>query len=403
MSKTGVALFVYNRPYHTKKVLEGLKKNNIKKLYIFADGLKKEEHRKDFDELRSLIDSIDWCETEIIKQSENKGLANSITYGINYVLERHERVISLEDDCVPTPNYLDYMEQCFDKYEDNEKVMSVAGYSWPVDIPENYDSDIYFVYRLSSWGWGTWRRAWKYFKRDRGLYEKIKNSYDLYMKVNRAGRDLFPMLETEVKKGLDSWAVYWAVNIAINDGVCINPVVSKINNVGFDSSGIHMDDSDRMFEPKQIDFSNKKDFLLSEDISMDSNINYQLEQLLFYTVSGKEGLKRYRSYYEILNKWVSNLNSNKKIIDYLNSNNVKSVAIYGMGELGKNLFNELKNENIDLICIDRKSIEKVQEHKVDIIIVTPVYDFGTIKKSICNLKIKSKVVSLSDIFFKTSY
>ena len=76
--KTGIALFVYNRPKHTKKVLEGLRKNRIDKLYIFADGLKKEEHKKDVDEVRALIDNIDWCETEIIKSETNKGLANSI-------------------------------------------------------------------------------------------------------------------------------------------------------------------------------------------------------------------------------------------------------------------------------------------------------------------------------------
>ena len=51
--KTGIALFVYNRPEHTKRVLEGLKKNNINKFYIFADGPKTELHIPAVKEVRS--------------------------------------------------------------------------------------------------------------------------------------------------------------------------------------------------------------------------------------------------------------------------------------------------------------------------------------------------------------
>ena len=34
----GLALFVYTRPEHTKKVLESVKRNGFEKIYIFQDG-----------------------------------------------------------------------------------------------------------------------------------------------------------------------------------------------------------------------------------------------------------------------------------------------------------------------------------------------------------------------------
>lgn len=245
MSIVPIALFVYNRPEHTREVLKGLQKNNISKLYIFSDAIKDEKDEDSVGKVRNLIDSIDWCETEITKSEKNKGLANSIVHGVNYVLKRYTRIIVLEDDCIPSDDFIAFMEKCFDKYENNEKVMNVTGYSLPIKIPDNYSYDIYFSYRSSSWGWGTWRRAWKYFDKNILILEEIKKSSNLRKKINRAGEDLIPMLKNQVDGKLDSWAVFWAINIIKNDGVCANPVKSKIRNIGNDGTGIHCGSSNR--------------------------------------------------------------------------------------------------------------------------------------------------------------
>ena len=136
---TGIALFVYNRPEHTLEVLKGLRENNISKLYIFSDGNKNGKDKKPVEDVRNLIDSIDWCDTEVIKHDENKGLADSIADGVNHVFKKNKRVIVLEDDCVPGEDYIAFMEKCLDKYENNERVMNVTGYSLPIAIPEDYE------------------------------------------------------------------------------------------------------------------------------------------------------------------------------------------------------------------------------------------------------------------------
>jgi len=238
-SKTGIVLFVYNRPNHTKKVLERLKKNNISKLYIFSDGSKDEKYNAKVKEVRNLIRKIDWCETEIHINLENKGLANSIVAGVNYVLSKHERIIVLEDDCVPSPDFVSFMEACFDKYENEERIMSISGYSLPIKIPENYKYDIYFSYRSCSWGWGTWKKAWNLFKIENDLPKKIKESKNFKTRIFLAGKDLIPMLDKQINGENDSWAVFWSLNIIENNGICINPVHSRIINIGFDNSGIH--------------------------------------------------------------------------------------------------------------------------------------------------------------------
>lgn len=237
--KTGIALFVYNRPYHTMQVLEGLKRNKISKMYIFSDGAKNEMDSSEVKEVRKLIKKIDWCETEVHISFENKGLAKSIVEGINYILNRYDRIIVLEDDCVPSSDFITFMEKCFDKYGGLEDVMSVSGFSPPVEVPVNYKYDIYFSYRFSCWGWGTWKRAWKSFEKDNNLREKINKSRAFRKRVFVAGKDLVPMLEKQCNGECDSWAVFFALNIIDNEGFCINPVQSRIKNIGFDGSGIH--------------------------------------------------------------------------------------------------------------------------------------------------------------------
>ena len=105
-SKTGIVLFVYSRPYHTKEVLDGLKKNKISQLYIFSDGSKNEEDNEGVKEVRNLIRDIDWCNTEVHVNFQNKGLADSIIDGVNYMLSKYDRVIVLEDDCIPSPDFV---------------------------------------------------------------------------------------------------------------------------------------------------------------------------------------------------------------------------------------------------------------------------------------------------------
>lgn len=85
-NKTGIVLFVYNRPRHTSEVLEGLRKNSIEKLYIFADGPKQTDELETIEQVHRIIDSVDWCKTEIIKNPHNLGLANSRMLGVHYLL-----------------------------------------------------------------------------------------------------------------------------------------------------------------------------------------------------------------------------------------------------------------------------------------------------------------------------
>lgn len=116
----------------------------------------------------------------------------------------------------------------------------------------------------------------------------------------------------------------------------------------------------------------------------------------------------YKLYYNITNKWLKNKNNNILIEKYLLSKNINNIAIYGIGELGKRLYEELKSSKINVLCfIDRNAnnddmndyninvinLNEVKNiEKIDAIIITPMYAFESIKKSLLETGINCNII-----------
>lgn len=265
--KVATIVFVYNRSNHTKKVLNGLKYNYKlpEKLFIFQDGLKDKDNKEEWIKVNRLIHEIDWCNNEVIVSDYNKGLSDSILSGINYAFKRYDAVIVLEDDCVPTANFISFMNQCFEKYKDNKKIYSIGGYSWPIMLQKK-EYDIYGCGRISSWGWGTWKNRWIIYEKDYEIIRKMKQDKELSRNLAIWGNDLEDTLVGNVRGICDSWAVFWALNVILKQGICISPYQSFIKNIGMDGSGVHCGISDQ-FEVECID-SKKDRFYLPDALSL---------------------------------------------------------------------------------------------------------------------------------------
>lgn len=263
--KIATLLFTYIRSYHTGQVISSLKHSTIQpqKLFIFQDGLKRGDDEIQWRKVNDLVNSIDWCDKEVITAEHNKGLADSIVTGINYAFREYDAVIVLEDDCVPTANFIDFMQQCFEMYKDKKNVYSVSGYSWPIAL-EKKEYDVYGCGRISSWGWGTWKDRWRIFKKDYELASKMKKEKSASENLALWGMDLEDTLVGNIRGICDSWAVFWALNVIAQKGICISPYESFIRNIGMDGTGVHCGVTDQ-FEVKCID-EKKHDFCLPENI-----------------------------------------------------------------------------------------------------------------------------------------
>ena len=241
MNLAPVILFVYNRPWHTTKTLEALGKNELAKdsdLIIYADAAKKEEHREDIEQVHHIIDNATGFKSiHIIKQKQNLGLSESVIQGVTATVEKYGKAIVLEDDMVTSPVFLRYMNAALDKYKNNDEVICIHGYNYPIQsaLPSTF-----FLNGADCWGWATWKRGWDLFEHDgKKLLAELKGKKLLYQFNYNNTFDFERMLNNQIEGKNDSWAIRWYASALINHKLTLYPGQSLIQNIGLDNSGVH--------------------------------------------------------------------------------------------------------------------------------------------------------------------
>ena len=241
MSHTAITLFAYNRPIHTKKTVASLlecKEAASFDFIVFCDGPKDDSSQVQVDAVRAYLNSITGFKSvKIITSQVNKGLASSIISGVTKVLKDYASIIVLEDDMIVSPHFLTYMNDGLEKYQNDDRVISIHGYVYPVDqdLPETF-----FLKGADCWGWGTWRRGWNLFNPDgQQLLDEIvrrdlSRDFDFNFSSNYC-----EMLEEQIAGKNDSWAIRWYASAFLADKLTMYPGRSLVHNIGNDGSGTH--------------------------------------------------------------------------------------------------------------------------------------------------------------------
>ena len=143
MNYAPIVVFGFNRLDALRNTIASLLLNEEAEqsdLYVFVDGPRegKVGEKEKVDEVRKYVKSIKGFNTIHFTFSENnKGLANSIISGVSEIVNEYGRVIVIEDDLVLMPNFLNYINQGLDYYENNQQVMSICGHSCKIKTPRN--------------------------------------------------------------------------------------------------------------------------------------------------------------------------------------------------------------------------------------------------------------------------
>ncbi len=243
MELAPIVLFVYNRPHHTKRVLDALKNNDHadeSTLIIFSDGEKEESDTEEselVDEVRSIIHNINWCKDLIMHENPtNLGLARSIVQGMGKTFESYDKAIVLEDDIITSRFFLKTFNQALEIYKDSNRVYTISGYIEPIKIkPPKY----FFLTKGTSWGWATWKHRWSDLILDVDFLIQFIEEYDLRKTFNFSGYPYFQMLNDQKDGSIDSWAILFYASCFIKGGLHLTFNPSLTTNIGFDGSGIH--------------------------------------------------------------------------------------------------------------------------------------------------------------------
>jgi hypothetical protein len=267
-----IVLFVYNRPEHLKATIESLQQNPLAKaseLFIFSDGAKNSQDEPKVKAVRAYLADIQgFKDISIDYRTKNWGLANSVISGVSEILAKYPAAIVLEDDMVFAPNFLNFMNDALHFYQNNSKIFSISGYTFPIQIPANYPHKVFINPRASSWGWGTWQDRWAKIDWQVSDYQSFINNKVLLKQFNQGGADLGLMLKKQQLGLIDSWAIRWTYTHFKNQAYCLYPTQSKINNIGMDDSGTHSNTTVKYRVSLQnADYQLVKDIPLNQEIS----------------------------------------------------------------------------------------------------------------------------------------
>ena len=247
MNLAPIVLFVYNRPWHTRQTIETLQRcelASISDLYIFADGPKPDatdECKENINAVRNYIRNIDGFQSIHIEESPaNKGLANSVISGVSKVIEKHDKVIVLEDDILTHPFFLQFMNDALYYYREDKRIFSIGAFMDDISIPDEYPHDVFICQRIETQGWGTWSDRWNTTEWDLSRYPIFKHRTKKQIRhLCRGGDDLWPLLQMQAADKIDSWAARWQYNLTLSNGYCLRPIKTFVNNIGMDGSGTH--------------------------------------------------------------------------------------------------------------------------------------------------------------------
>lgn len=122
-----------------------------------------------------------------------------------------------------------------------------------------------------------------------------------------------------------------------------------------------------------------------------------------------ERVEKFKMYYNLLNQWLSIKQEGQSLSRFFLDNNYKTIAIYGMGELGNRLFLELKDSTIVVkYAIDQEagytysdmevlSLDNELEN-VDAVIVTPIFAYRDISEKLSD-KVNCPIISLEEVIY----
>jgi len=239
---TPVVLLIFRRPDLTAKVFEQVKLVKPSKLLVVADGPRDELEIELCKQTRSVVEKIDWdCEVLLNYSDTNLGCRKRISSGLDWVFSQVEEAIILEDDCLPSQCFFTFCESLIDKYRHDQRIMAITGNNMQLGKTRTAYT-YYFSKYFHSWGWATWKRAWRYFDVDMSTWpEFLENDFlDSYCEDFYERKYWLDIFQRVYKSQIStSWDYQWLYSIWRQGGLTIVPNVNLVSNIGFREDGTH--------------------------------------------------------------------------------------------------------------------------------------------------------------------
>ena len=249
MLSVPILFITFNRPQHTRRVLETILTTHPLDLYVFQDGARV-NNTYDIKACKQVRDCIESLTTtsditlHTLFSDTNLGCGPGPAAAINWFFQNEEMGIILEDDAIPNSDFFGYCEELLTRYKDDESIRAIG--SMKILQEKKYGDGSYYFSMMNRnlCAWATWRRAWKDFDIamsgvTRSDLKKTLKWYGCNALEKAYWCDRLDEVHKDLCKG-QSWDMQFLMSIWLNHGKGIIPNVNLSSNIGTIGEGTHL-------------------------------------------------------------------------------------------------------------------------------------------------------------------
>ena len=246
-----ISVSVYTRLEHFRQCIESLMANTLARhstLYVFSDAAQPGDEGS-VCKVREFAKSITGFKKIVLVFQEENDYLRNMQDAREVPIKTHGKIIRMEDDNIVSPLFLEFMNSGLQYYHDSPEILSISGYSPPLNKSKYVNDDVYMSQIFSAWGFGIWaHKPVLEFLANEKPYADMVNC-NLVHKVN----SLHPKLSHALRR-MDNGEHYAGDQkltyfMTKHDLYQIKPVDSLVQNICHDGTGMHCGDSDRYDQP----------------------------------------------------------------------------------------------------------------------------------------------------------
>lgn len=260
-----VVFIIFNRPDLTRRVWERIRAAQPHYLYIVADAprLNKPLDVDLVEKTREVVAHVDWpCQVIRDYAIENEGDFYRTKMALDLAFQAHDRLIYLEDDCLPDLSFFSFCESMLNRYAGHETIAYINGsnLNWGLSP---VSSDYYTSRYMLPWGYGLWKSSWDLCKSDLSYWtnpitrsivleqfpdHSLEHSLSPFNAIrerifwSQLFDDFYEKYESP-QATLRKTALDYYLKLALwaNKKIAITPRVNLVENIGFGSAATHTD------------------------------------------------------------------------------------------------------------------------------------------------------------------
>ena len=236
-----VLLVFFNRPDTFSQVFGQVRLARPSHLFLYQDGPRNEHDMEGIMACREIAGQIDWeCDVHEKFLDVNQGCDPSVYHALIWAFSQTEKLIILEDDCVPSLSFFPFCKEMLDRYETDKRIMMIAGFNAD-EVSPGVTEDYFFTSVFSVWGWATWRRVAELWD---SSYSFMHDEFNLrqletLIRQRRYRPEILRMFHDHSTSGKAYFETIVQAAMFFNTGLTIMPSKNQINNIGQTANSTH--------------------------------------------------------------------------------------------------------------------------------------------------------------------